>query len=128
MNRLPALLLVLGMTLVACVKAGGPATASDTSGTPVTGQAAPAPAPVPTPGEPGTAPSATAPADSEPGRGAKPSGCQEDKDCEGGKVCETCGPEGKCCVLGCHQDEQCAAGQKCHRVQCIRAPCPGQCQ
>ncbi len=45
-----------------------------------------------------------------------------------GKVCETCGNAPSECVGGCHRDDQCAKGERCNQVQCIRCPCPGQCE
>ena len=72
---------------------------------------------------------------SKPAASAKPvessppvrtGGCTSDTECGGGQVCETCAT-GKCCTPGCHTDAQCGGGQRCQKVQCIRAPCPGQC-
>jgi Cys-rich repeat protein len=90
-------------------------------GTPVVTTDGPPDSASPTPtGELETAPR-------EGGRMAKPGWCQEDKDCPSGQVCESCGEE-KSCVQGCHINEQCGAGQRCNQVQCIRCPCPGQCE
>jgi hypothetical protein len=55
-------------------------------------------------------------------------GCNQDSDCPGGQVCEGCGESNKECVPGCHESSQCPSGHKCQQVQCIRCPCPGQCQ
>ena len=132
MNRVPVLFLILALGLTGCVKTGEPtpSPSPDAAPAPATpaqaaspGQAAPPP---PTPVE---ASPAANPAPDEPrsGRIAKPNWCQEDRDCSAGKVCESCQGE-KCCVLGCHSNDQCSAGQKCKQVQCIRAPCPAQCE
>ncbi|HYV45734.1 MAG TPA: hypothetical protein VFA20_12785 [Myxococcaceae bacterium] len=83
------------------------------------GCAAPAPAPPPAP-----PPETTTPA---PPPRATLGQCTTDTDCPGGKVCEGCGGP-KECVPGCHQASQCPGGGKCHQVQCIRCPCPGQCE
>jgi len=80
---------------------------------------APAPPPVETP-PPG------APAPTSPPPPATQASCNADSDCPGGQVCERCGPQGEC-APGCHQNSQCPAGHACRQVQCIRCPCPGQC-
>jgi len=60
---------------------------------------------------------------------AAPGSCQTDADCSKGQVCEGCRQDRpKECVMGCHRDDQCGPGERCHQVQCIRCPCPGQCQ
>lgn len=61
------------------------------------------------------------------GRMAKPGWCKDDKDCAKGEVCERCGNDATC-TPGCHTDAQCGDNQKCQQVQCIRCPCPGQCE
>lgn len=101
--------------------------------------ACPRPEPKPDPGEPKppveqpsppTTPPEQPAADNGGGsRQAKPGWCQQDKDCPQGQVCEGCGGnEPKSCIPGCHEHAQCGPGQRCQQVQCIRCPCPGQCE
>lgn len=53
--------------------------------------------------------------------------CVGDRDCEAGSVCEPDSDGDSVCAPGCHLDAQCDAGEYCEEVQCVRAPCPGQC-